>query len=314
MLAALQGDVAAGTVLVDRARPLADQIATSSSEALVTYAEGALAVSSGDVREGITSLEKAITGLRSENDLVQLVPALVWLTLAREMTGDIGRATASYEELIALTEPRGEIIWRAMALCDYGFAMWQHGDHKRGTGLLEDGLRLSRAVGSQLSYAWALEQLAWTEVKHRPERAAVLLGAADVLFSATGGRAAALTNAATYYDRCRRQAREALGERTYEAAMGRGQALSTDEAIAYALGEQPQARPTPLGGKNSGLTRREQQVAHLVAQGLSNKAIADKLVISQRTAEAHVEHVLIKLGCTSRTQIAAWIHEQKPDA
>ncbi len=72
-----------------------------------------------------------------------------------------------------------------MALCDYGFAMWQHGERERGTALLEDGLRLSRMVGSQLSYAWALEQFAWTDVEQRPERSTVLLGAADVLFSAT---------------------------------------------------------------------------------------------------------------------------------
>jgi non-specific serine/threonine protein kinase len=54
------------------------------------------------------------------------------------------------------------------------------------------------------------------------------------------------------------------------------------------------------------LTRRERQVADLVAQGLSNKDIAAKLVIAQRTAESHVENILTKLGFTSRTQIAAW--------
>ena len=55
------------------------------------------------------------------------------------------------------------------------------------------------------------------------------------------------------------------------------------------------------------MTRREQQVADLIAQGLSNKDIAADLVISQRTAESHVEHILTKLGFTSRAQVAAWI-------
>jgi non-specific serine/threonine protein kinase len=52
------------------------------------------------------------------------------------------------------------------------------------------------------------------------------------------------------------------------------------------------------------LTRREREVSLLIAQGMSNKEIASKLVISRRTAEAHVEHILVKLGFTSRTQIA----------
>jgi non-specific serine/threonine protein kinase len=57
----------------------------------------------------------------------------------------------------------------------------------------------------------------------------------------------------------------------------------------------------------SPLTRREQQIAELVAAGLSNKEIAARLVIATRTAEGHVERILVKLGFTSRTQIAAWV-------
>ena len=53
------------------------------------------------------------------------------------------------------------------------------------------------------------------------------------------------------------------------------------------------------------------EIAGLVAQGLSNREIASKLVISQRTAETHVEHILTKLGFTTRAQIAAWIAEEE---
>jgi ATP/maltotriose-dependent transcriptional regulator MalT len=55
-----------------------------------------------------------------------------------------------------------------------------------------------------------------------------------------------------------------------------------------------------------GLTRRERQVATVVAQGLSNKEIADELVVSIKTVEAHVSRILSKLGFSSRAQIAAW--------
>jgi non-specific serine/threonine protein kinase len=71
--------------------------------------------------------------------------------------------------------------------------------------------------------------------------------------------------------------------------------------------ENPQAEPAPASTETTTLTRREWEVADLVAEGLSNKEIADRLVISQRTAETHVERILAKLGFTSRTQIPAWL-------
>jgi DNA-binding NarL/FixJ family response regulator len=58
---------------------------------------------------------------------------------------------------------------------------------------------------------------------------------------------------------------------------------------------------------DAGLTKREREVATLIADGLSNRGIATLLSTSQRTAESHVEHILRKLGFTSRVQVAAWI-------
>ena len=58
------------------------------------------------------------------------------------------------------------------------------------------------------------------------------------------------------------------------------------------------------------LTPMELKIAELVATGLSNKDIADSLVISKRTAETHVENILTKLGFNNRNQIAAWVLEQ----
>jgi len=61
------------------------------------------------------------------------------------------------------------------------------------------------------------------------------------------------------------------------------------------------------------LTKRERQVAALIAEGLTNQAIADRLVISPRTAQGHVEHILAKLGFIFRTQVAAWVVERTHD-
>jgi non-specific serine/threonine protein kinase len=61
-----------------------------------------------------------------------------------------------------------------------------------------------------------------------------------------------------------------------------------------------------------GLTARERQVARCVAAGKSNRAIAEELVVSERTVESHVTNILGKLAFTSRIQIAVWATEKRP--
>jgi non-specific serine/threonine protein kinase len=120
---------------------------------------------------------------------------------------------------------------------------------------------------------------------------------------------------AGYREQCERQTRHTLGEKAYQTAYQHGKGLAPDDAIAYALNEQPQAEPSPARTtQTTTLTRREREVADLVAEGLSNKDIAARLVISPRTAETHVERILTKLGFTSRTQIAAWAIPQASNA
>jgi len=90
-----------------------------------------------------------------------------------------------------------------------------------------------------------------------------------------------------------------------EAELNHGRAMPFDDGIAYALEERSAPPPAvPEQGKLP-LTRREHEVALLLAKGLSNREIASQLVISPRTAEAHVEHILTKLGFTSRAQVVA---------
>jgi non-specific serine/threonine protein kinase len=100
-------------------------------------------------------------------------------------------------------------------------------------------------------------------------------------------------------------------------------ALRTDYRAAHALcdasraavaavGRRARARPRALEPTSAGrLTRREREVAALVAQGLTNREIAARLVVTVPTASTHVVHILNKLGFRSRAQIAAWAAEQR---
>ncbi|WP_143569449.1 helix-turn-helix domain-containing protein, partial [Streptomyces acidiscabies] len=89
----------------------------------------------------------------------------------------------------------------------------------------------------------------------------------------------------------------ALGPEAYGAALAEGSRYDTPaQALALALRED--TAPS--------LTRREREVAALVAQGLTNRLIAAELSLSPRTADRHVENILTKLGLRRRSQIAVW--------
>ncbi|MBV9355974.1 MAG: response regulator transcription factor, partial [Chloroflexi bacterium] len=70
------------------------------------------------------------------------------------------------------------------------------------------------------------------------------------------------------------------------------------------------ARPAAPERRVGGLTPREEEVVRLVGRGLSNRQIAERLVIAEGTARVHVEHVLAKLELRSRAQLAAWAVQQ----
>jgi non-specific serine/threonine protein kinase len=98
--------------------------------------------------------------------------------------------------------------------------------------------------------------------------------------------------------------RSALGPRKSEQAWSEGLAMGLERAVEYALQEttEPVADSGPL-------SRRELEVARLVAAGMTNRDIAEKLFISERTAEGHLEKIRNKLGFRSRTEVARWAVE-----
>jgi DNA-binding NarL/FixJ family response regulator len=83
--------------------------------------------------------------------------------------------------------------------------------------------------------------------------------------------------------------------------------LSVAEAIAAAKGE---AAPSAAGADGNALTGRQLEIARLVAEGLGNREIAERLVVSKRTVDAHIDHIFTKLGFSSRSQVAVWYSRQ----
>ncbi|MEV6896344.1 LuxR C-terminal-related transcriptional regulator [Amycolatopsis sp. NPDC051372] len=230
--------------------------------------------------------------------LLQILIAVAHTAVWRD-DGDEALAVASRG--LALC---GEQFSRSGLLGVRGLAHWRLGSFAAAAEDLTAALSSARPFGDVLGAAKALEFLAWTSAAlGQPDRAAELLGTASAVWPLVGGRPMyGFGRLIDVHADCVAGIASALGAR-FRPAYERGAAAVSDldSAIAFALGSGiPDERPAEL-------SRREYEVARLVADGLSNKDIAERLVISRRTAESHVVHILDKLGFRSRSQIATWI-------
>jgi DNA-binding CsgD family transcriptional regulator len=105
--------------------------------------------------------------------------------------------------------------------------------------------------------------------------------------------------------RCASRGRR-LGEATRYAQEARQRAADAGATLLVHAADDVKLDPTADAAAGP-LTAREFEVARLVAEGATNREIAERLVISPKTASAHIEHILSKLGVSRRAEIAAWV-------
>lgn len=312
-MAAMQGDFAAAESHISRLRILSEKVADPRTDALLAHAAAtkSLTDENGDLARAGEELSGAIAAYAESGDLTLQLDAQLLLGWVYALQGNMAQAAECFGVLVALTEARKESMARSWVMWAVGFVSWRQGAAARAERYLHEGLRLARKVNDPLIAAACMETLAWVEAgRQRHRRAAVLIGAADSQAGVAGSSAFMFRKLLPYREECVRSSRKALGGKVLEVAEEEGGAMGIDSALQYALGEKP--RTTHHYGGPVTLTKRERQVAALVAQGMTNREIATRLTISPRTAEGHVDHILTKLGLSSRAQIAAWAEE--PDA
>jgi non-specific serine/threonine protein kinase len=190
------------------------------------------------------------------------------------------------------------------------------GDPARAQVLARQSLDVRRALNDAWTVGVNLEILARSSMRlGSPARAACLFGAAAGLMAGIGRTTKGTLDRQASHERAIDATRRALGEPAFDAAWAVGQAMSLEEAIACAQADQPPpAASTPTGtiggpGRQPAdpLTRREREVAALMARGLTNGQIATELVVSERTVDTHAEHIRTKLDVRSRAEVAAWV-------
>jgi len=272
-------------------------------------------------------LEESLGLARELGDQIRLYLALDHLGELIQDLGDDDGAAALYEQALQIQRALGHRRGMVVSLTNLGSLAQRRGDHERAEALHRESLTLVVDLGDRRRTVACLEGLASAaSSRGQAERAARLFGAAEALREAAG-----VTLPPPH--RALREPRVAavralMRPEAFESAWSAGRAMTLDEAVRYALQDPGDERssdraeqvieagapPTKAGGTarrgssplESSLTAREREVAALVAQGFTNRQIAEALVITEGTAGSHLEHILAKLGFRSRSQVAAW--------
>jgi non-specific serine/threonine protein kinase len=243
------------------------------------------------------------------------LPLLVefWQFLGGQVALHEGRYDLARTLLLQANETvsqRRPILMLGYVLINLGIVAREQGHPTESHDLLEEALRVAVEYDDRTLLAHVLEGFSGlASALEQHERAMCLSGAAAALRDAIG---APLPPAwRIMNDRWLPISRRALSDEAATAAWQVGQDMSLVQAVEFARSASSQRRSSPpvSGEPASPLTRREQEVAALVAQGLSNRQIAERLVITPRTVAAHIENILGKLGFTSRTQVGVWASE-----
>ncbi|MGV0675548.1 hypothetical protein A5666_22140 [Mycolicibacterium fortuitum] len=304
-LCILRRELDAGARMLDEADQMVDADATG--RAYVVQAQGLLALMRDNTEQAAALLERALGQFEAADDQAGSAITLVLYAIVSMLRGESDQVTEAHRRCRELTVPYGETWAWSSSLWAAGMDAWNRGELAEASELLRAALDLKRPLRDHIGIAEAIEGIAWVAAGDgKLERAAVLLGAADRIWHGMGMSVDTVPGFNRHRDHSAKLARR-LGERPFQAAHRRGNQMTLDESMAFALDES-----VPSGGSDgiAKPTKRERQIADLIALGYSNQDIADELVLSRRTVEAHVQHVMAKLGFNNRTQVAAWVAHQ----
>lgn len=306
LLAKIRGDDAAAGALLEDAAEASRRAGNHAYEALSLMWLAETATLQGDFATARARAEAAWRRATEVGSLNIVESTLMVLADACYEQGDDAAARAFAEESVARS--RDQFLgsfWLALPLLSLGQIAAAQRDFARAQSALAEATRLSREIGDKSGVAAGLRAFAYLEcLRGQPERAASLAASGEALRRHIGGTMKLVSR------RVQGQLESIAGSLdpdVYQAAQLKGQSMSLDEAADYALsvgggGDEPgEAAHKPLDA----LTPREREVATLVAEGLSNRQIADRLVLTEKTAANHVARAFDKLGIHSRGQLAA---------
>jgi predicted ATPase/DNA-binding CsgD family transcriptional regulator len=317
-LCILQGDFAAATPMLRECLAMAKVLRSDLPAAYAMHRLGCVELLTDNHLRAQALLHEAIRRYAALGELnSHVIMAWIELAMVAAFRGDLDEAVEVCLRTQRVCLAHGERWAYSYALYVLAFAAYVSDDLSQAIRHARECLRINHTFRDLVGIVLPTELLALLEaLSGAADRAAVLQGAARTVWSSVGLPCFGSKYFNAHHDTCAKLARNALGDAGYEAGFRRGAELTLEEAVAYALGDTMQSiegpAERPVAAPSTPLTKREFQVAELIADGLSNKDIAGRLFIAVRTAEGHVAHILTKLGFTSRAQVAAWVNERRP--
>ncbi|MEU4601687.1 LuxR C-terminal-related transcriptional regulator [Kribbella sp. NPDC023972] len=298
------------TRLLRECEELAERYDDDRLRARIAEVAGHALIYQGDLPGAIGRLEVGLAGFRAVGDNLGEFDILILLSAATFFLGD-PRVEEFSRQAYELADSRGAVSSKAYALWSVGIVQWRdHDQVEAATRSFREAIRLWQPLNDRTGIGFCVQALSWCAGSAAPtEQAARLMGASRAVWRSSGAHVDETTPYSQFDDRTEARIRAAIGDAAFDEAFRLGAAYSFDQAVSLALGEETLRERTAKPGMAGRLTRREHEIAVLIGEGLSNREIAGRLVISQRTAETHVEHILSKLGFASRTQVARWVAE-----
>ena len=230
------------------------------------------------------------------------------------LRGQTARATGFYAEALALPRSPGLVGTNAIILSNVAQLAHQEGEDLRAASLFAEALPDVQVHGREGDIIGCLIGIAGVSVGFgRAERAAHFFGVVEAWLERSSERLWPSNRDA--YERDRRRSQLSLGALRFNSAVQSGRAMGIDVAVQNAMELLGELINSSASGSSVGLreqvraggalTLREREILLLVRRGLTNRQIAEQLVIAEKTAINHVAHILDKLGVHSRVELVA---------
>ena len=311
-----QGDYEQATARFEEGLPLLREVGEKQWTAIVLSSLGLIALYQGNHERARALCEESLALFRDLGDTRGIASVLTNLGMIRLEQGDDAQAARLCEESLALRREMGDKGGSAHTLVMLGRVALSEHQYQQADTYYRDSLVLCQDLGEKEGIALALEGLAGIAgALGQARSAARLLGTAETLREATDVALSPLDRA--FNERTLASIWARLGEQVFQKERDQGRALTLEQALARhsplapTMPSSPMFTPIPSPPFPNELTAREVEVLRLVAQGLSDRAVAERLVISPRTVQGHVRSIFNKIQVNSRAAATRYAIEHQ---
>ncbi|MFN8593201.1 MAG: LuxR C-terminal-related transcriptional regulator [Thermomicrobiales bacterium] len=296
-----------GVVLHERALELARHLGDREAEAESLLHLGAQAMDLGEFERARSLLEESLEIARDAGTTSQLIRVLNCLGQMERAELQSDAAAKSLEAVLGLAQQHRQDWLLPSIIGGLALAETDRGNHQRAIALFHESIALDRAKGNWGSLIDGIEGLARVAASlGQFERSVRLYAAGESLREALSFPLS--PTEISYADPVKQQLRASLGAEGFRMAWQAGSALDREEALAEAMSVHTHSDPHSSGARGPArdLTERELEILRLVAAGLSNREIGDRLFISPATAARHIANIYNKLDLDSRAKVTAF--------